>query len=339
MPRNKTQPTPTRREILRCVVTHCPVCGRLMYRAYNTYRILRTLDGVVGYTLHVRRCVNKECERFHRAYRPEREGSLALPEHEFGLDVVALVGALRHREHRTVVEIHRELLVRGIEISERSVLNQLERYEELLALSLEDTRRLGPVLEKQGRVILAIDGLAPQVGQEVLWLLRDCLSGEVLLARALLSAAEDDLAPLVREVAKKLSVPIVGVISDGQHSIRNAVASALPDVPHQLCHFHYLREAATPLYEADRHAKKELKKRVRGVRPIERKLEKRSDEQAAVIGQYCTAVRSALTDDGAPAPLDAAGLRLHERLSAISDSLERVEEKGGSLPSSGASGT
>jgi hypothetical protein len=25
-------------------------------------------------------------------------------------------------------------------------------------------------------------------------------------------------------------------------------------VPHQLCHFHYLREAAQPIYEADRHA-------------------------------------------------------------------------------------
>ena len=35
-------------------------------------------------------------------------------------------------------------------------------------------------------------------------------------------------------------------------------------------HFHYLREATKPISEADRHAKKELKKRVRGIRPIER---------------------------------------------------------------------
>src|SRR5258708_36714701 len=41
-----------------------------------------------------------------------------------------------------------------------------------------------------------------------------------------------------------LEIPIVGVITDGQHSIRKAVARALPGVPHQLCHFHYLREAA-----------------------------------------------------------------------------------------------
>jgi MULE transposase domain len=70
--------------------------------------------------------------------------------------------------------------------------------------------------------------------------------------------------------------PVHGIISDGQHSIRNAVATAFPGVPHQLCHFHYLREAAKPVYEADRHAKKELKKQVRGIRPIEREAERLS---------------------------------------------------------------
>lgn len=50
--------------------------------------------------------------------------------------------------------------------------------------------------------------------------------------------------PLLQEVADALPVPIAGVISDGQHAIRKAVGSALPGVPHQLCQFHYLREAA-----------------------------------------------------------------------------------------------
>lgn len=63
------------------------------------------------------------------------------------------------------------------------------------------------------------------------------------------------------------------MITDGQRSIRNAVASVLPGIPHQLCYFHYLREAVKPIADADRHAKKELKKQVRGVRPIERSLE------------------------------------------------------------------
>lgn len=117
------------------------------------------------------------------------------------------------------------------------------------------------------------------------------------------------------------------MISDGQHSIRKAVATALPGVPHQLCHFHFLRGAALPIFEADRHAKKELKKRVRGVRPIERAVEGRDDPEAELVRGYA-AVRSAITDDGR-APLDAAGLRLEERLEKVAGSLERVGVKGG----------
>jgi hypothetical protein len=149
-----------------------------------------------------------------------------------------------------------------------------------------------------------------------------------LLARSLLSGTAGDLVPLLREVAEAVGVPVAGVVSDGQSSIRRAVAQALPGVPHQLCQFHFLREAARPIFEADRHAKKALKKHVRGVRPIERSVEGASDPQAAVVQGYCAAVRSAITDDGQP-PLAAAGLKLKERLEKVADSLERVAQKGG----------
>ena len=99
-----------------------------------------------------------------------------------------------------------------------------------------------------------------------------------------------------------------------------------PKAPHQLCQFHYLKDAVDPLYEADRHAKTQLKKHVRGVRPLERALEERSEPEAEAIRGYCLAVRSSLTDDGR-APLDAAGLTLQDRLTQISDSIARVEEK------------
>jgi hypothetical protein len=178
-------------------------------------------------------------------------------------------------------------------------------------------------------VILAIDGLQPDVGHEVLWVFRDVLSGEVLLARSLLSSTRDDLAKLIGEVKGALPVPVAGVVSDGQDSIRKAVKQALDGVPHQLCHFHYLREAAKPVYEADRHAKVQLKKKVRGIRPIERRVEGRDDAEARDIRGYCAAVRSALTDDGRP-PLQASGLKLADRLTKVAESLDRVGAKRGS---------
>ncbi len=326
MARRECRPEPTKSRVLEPCQTRCWVCDRPLWIAYHNYRTVMTLDGGLKLTLKIRRCVNPSCARYHKPYRPEEEGRLALPQVEFGLDVIAHIGTLRYHEHRTVPEIHQTLHQRSLAIAERTVTNLVQRYEELVALRLADQTRLRDRLREQGRVILAIDGLQPDVGHEVLWVLRDCLSGEVLLARSLLSATEDDLVPLLREVAQAVAVPIAGVISDGQKSIRNAVATALPEVPHQLCQFHYLREAAKPIYEADRHAKKELKKHVRGIRPIERQLETRDDPEAEATRGYCLAVRSALTDDGR-APLDAAGLRLKERLEAIHASIERVGEK------------
>ncbi|MEH1825233.1 MAG: hypothetical protein V7L22_07660 [Nostoc sp.] len=39
-----------------------------------------------------------------------------------------------------------------------------------------------------------------------------------------------------------------------------AVGVALPKTAHGLCRYHYLKEAIKPIYEAERDAKKELKK-------------------------------------------------------------------------------
>ncbi len=318
-------------QTLTPILTNCPVCQRRLCADYANFRTVSTLDAVTRLTVQVRRCHNPACSRYRRPYRPEAEPHFALPHHEFGLDVLALVGRLRHAEHRSVPEIHRELTRRGVAVAERSVLNLLDRYDELRALAAADPQRLRRLLQGQQRVVLAIDGLQPDVGHEVLWVLRDCLSGEILLAKSLLSATAKDLAALLTEVREASPVPVTGVISDGQESIRKAVAQALPEAPHPLCQFHYLREAARPIHEADRHAKKELKKRVRGVRPIERAAEGEDDEEAEIVRGYCAAVRSALTDDGLP-PLSASGLKLHERLTHIAESLEWLSDRLGALP-------
>jgi len=329
MARRTTRPDPVRQLALSTLATRCPHCGGPLWAAYTNYRTVVTLSGPLRLAVQVRRCRAPDCPGFGRSVRPEAEGRIALPECEFGLDIMAVVGALRYTQHRSIPEIYRELTGRGVAICQRSVTNLLDRYDELLTLSLADPQRLQHVTGAEGRVVLAIDGMQPDVGHEVLWILRDCLSGEILLARSLLSSCQEDLARLIREVRAALRVPILGVISDGQDSIRKAVAKALPGVPHQLCQFHYLREAAKPIFEADRHAKQELKKRVRGIRPIERKVEGRNDLEATVIRGYCAAVRSSLTDDGHP-PLAASGLVLKGRLMAVVESLDRVEEKRGS---------
>src|SRR5438876_8791377 len=215
----------------------CEECGQLLWVANHGHRTVTRLDGLWKLTLVVRQCVQPSCPRFHQPYRPEEEGRWALPHGEFGLEVIALIGKFRFREHRSVPEMHQALQARGISIAQRSVTYLMQRYEELVTLRITDQERIKARLQKQGRVILAIDGLQPDVGHEVLWVVRDCLSEEILLARPLLSSTQGDLTALLKEVKerlKELAVPVKGVISDGEETIGSAAAFVFPEVPHQL---------------------------------------------------------------------------------------------------------
>src|SRR5437867_1416979 len=232
MARKQARPEATLEVTLEPLQITCRACGSRMRMGHHSHRTVTTLQGVTRLTLKVYRCRNTACPRYHQPTRPEEEGGWALPHGEFGLDVIALVGVLRYQQQRSIPQIHEELVRRGLQVAQRTVTDQLYRYEELLALHLGNTQRLEERLKNQKQVMLALDGLQPDVGHEVLWVLRDCCSGEVLLARSLLSATHDDLAHLVQEVQQALPVPIVGAITDGQPSIRAAVAQSLPGVPY-----------------------------------------------------------------------------------------------------------
>lgn len=182
-----------------------------------------TVKRLIQLRLVVRRCQTRGCSAYKRAYRPEEEGRWALPHSECGLDLIALVGRLRYREHRSAPEIQQVLQQRGIAGCERTVDHLMHRYEGLVTLHVSETSRLRERLSAQGRVILAIDGLQPDVGHEAPWVIREALSGEILLARTLLSSSQQDLAVLLTEVKESLPVAVSGVVSDGQLSIRCAV--------------------------------------------------------------------------------------------------------------------
>ena len=104
--------------------------------------------------------------------------------HEFGLDVIALVGSLRYPEHRSVPQIHQVLQSKGVSVSERTVSHLLDRYDELVSLQVLDVERIAKIVGQQSQVILAIDGLQPDVGHEVLWVIREVLSGERMQAQS-----------------------------------------------------------------------------------------------------------------------------------------------------------
>jgi hypothetical protein len=85
------------------------------------------------------------------------------------------------------------------------VSNVLDRYDEVVSISLTDPNRIETLLGTQTQVILAIDGLQPQVGHEVLWVIRDCISESILLARSL-SDHKEQLGSLVDSIPYLLKI-------------------------------------------------------------------------------------------------------------------------------------
>jgi len=107
-------------------------------------------------------------------------------------------------------------------------------------------------------------------GHEVLWVIRECISGDST-GKTSLSATQEDLAVLLKVVKGALDVPIVGESWRWTTSIRNAVETALPGAAHGL----YISTILKPRnrFAIDRHAKKRTQKAGAGVRAIERSYE------------------------------------------------------------------
>ena len=300
----------------------CPACQEPLEERYHKERWIVQLGQKLHVISHFLECHTRGCRLREAVYRPEGEDILALRGYTFGIDVIALIGELRYSRNLSIPEIHHQLHQEELSISVKEVALLCEVYLALVTTVAREDKSLIKELRDLGGIVLAIDGVQPEKGNETLYILRDVRLGRVLVARNLLSSATPEIEKLLDEVIC-LGVPILGVISDKQESIRLAVSRRLEGVPHQLCHYHYLRDLAQPVCEADRHVKKEIKKGVRSIRQIELEVKDVKGLEAEVVRDYCLAIRTVLQKEG-HYPLEPAGVRLYKDLKAISDSLERA---------------
>ncbi len=102
MARRTPRPIATQEMTLTPLKEQCEQCGQPLWVAYHGHRDVITLSGQWHLTLVIHQCVQSDCPNYHRRQRPEEEGGWALPHGEFGLDVIALIGQWRFREHRSV---------------------------------------------------------------------------------------------------------------------------------------------------------------------------------------------------------------------------------------------
>jgi hypothetical protein len=298
---------------------NCPGCGNGLRRSHRVWsKYIIQLVGTIYAVSMGYRCSSDSCS-LDVVYRSAEAESLSLKYYSFGMDVIARIGEMRFSRNQTLGEIHSDLL-ESISISEeREVQYLIETYMLLMAGVKQERSYLDDVIFPEG-IILSIDGIQPEKGNEVLYILRDVLSGEVLHAENLLSSDNGSIKGIIQPVID-LGYPILGVVSDGQRSIRVAVMDLLPDVPYQLCHYHYLDDISVGLEDKDRKLKTKLKKGIRDIRTVERRIGRMEDSaEKDVLNDFTIAIRTTALQRSVY-PFNCGGIRIYDQLMDIEATL------------------
>lgn len=324
-----------RPEIRKCLECQKPI-KRVVTLSQRTvvtlHEVIKVIHG--GY-----RCRNPKCSAQGRTYRSAEADALALPGFTFGLDIVLLVGKLHLGKHQTLDEVHETISERlaplGVSISRREVLYLFDAFSAILRATsdLKEDKEWLSLVDKNGGIIVSIDGIQPDQGNETIYIVRDALTGRLLTADNATESSTERIKQILAPIGE-LSVSVLGTISDAQKAEIKALSQLWPTVPHQTCHFHALRDAGELALAEDRKVKKEIRKQLqpkaRSVRKqIKGQMELASEAEAgqlAILDTYALGIQAVLNQDGV-APFEYAGIDAYNALDDITSSLERIKKK------------
>lgn len=207
-----------------------------MWAIASCLRTVVRMDAVTRLRLQIKSCHNPGCDRYKIRVRPEQEGRIAITRNEFGMEVLALIGELRHLEGLSGPKIHMEMIRRDVPVCLCSASNLIRRHDEMIGLVFREeiqTRKIRRITQQCGMAFLAIDWFPPVIGTQHLWIIRDTMSGEVLAAKRIEQATVGDVYQIMSNAKRVLPVPVVGIIYDG----------------YQETHAKLCREVAKELYD------------------------------------------------------------------------------------------
>lgn len=311
----------------------CPACQRKLKRdhiVWRKYMIFST--GAQFVTSWAYRCSGADCPEAKQIYRSAQAEKLHLRQRRFSRELIVRIGYQRFWHHQTMYEIH-DWLTQDLDLTicEREVGNLIIDF--LALLKAAQAAKIEQKLSSMKRLIVGIDGMQPEKGNDCLYIVRELQCGVTLLAENLEESSQAALCQFIfeplKELAKEFRLTWGGVVSDAQETLRLATAQSLKSVPHQACQSHCLRDAGKLTFEADRTMKKEIKA---SVRQALLRLRKRiqglptGDPFRPVLLDYVAAFRSILLEGGI-APFELGGLRVFDALEDLASSVSRCQKK------------
>jgi MULE transposase domain len=292
----------------------CSLCQRHLHVCDHRFHPILSLQGPLRLVCKLAHCPDPGCPAHGHTLSPLAEAQLTLPYWLIGWDVFCWLGFRRFTRHWSIPQLQAEL---GdsyrIRLSDDAIAGYLKRYRCMVAARHQDQTLLVEHYQGIASLVLTIDGLQPEKGHETLYVVRELRGKRVWFAEALLSSSAEEVQRLVakaKDWAEQIGKPVELWMSDKQDAFVKGIKAEFPDTPHRYCQNHFLRDLAKPLLEQDSHAKVQMRKKVRGLRAIEKQvLEDRRKAQAepeaagaAAAGEPCEVVSRTISTASASEP-------------------------------------
>jgi len=265
-----------RQEILTVEQEACTLCQSPLSICDHRFHRIFTLNGPVEIVCKLAHCPDPNCPDHCHTKSPLAEAQITLPWWLIGWDVFCWLGFRRFTRHWSIPQLQAELLdTYQIRLSDDAIGGYLKRYRCMVAARHQDAEQLKEVYKDIDSLVLTIDGLQPEKGHETLYVVRELRGKRVWFAEALLSRSTEEVQRLLQKAkdwAKQLGKPVEVWMSDKQEAFVKGIPLVFPGTPHRFCDNHFLRDVAKPVLEKDSHAKVKMRKKVRGLRAIEKQV-------------------------------------------------------------------
>jgi hypothetical protein len=263
----------------------CSVCQRRLHVCDHRFHPILSLQGPLRLVCKLAHCPDPACPAHRHTQSPLAEAQITLPYWLIGWDVFCWLGFRRFARHWSVPQLQAELRdSHRIRLSDDAIAGYLKRYRCMVAARQQDAGVLACAYQGIDKLVLSIDGLQPEKGHETLYVVRELRGKRVWFAEALLSSSAGEVRRLItkaKDWAEQVGKPVELWMSDKQDAFVSGIKAEFPKVPHRYCQNHFLRDLAKPVLEQDSQAKVQMRKKVRGLRDIERQvLEDRQQAQA-----------------------------------------------------------
>jgi len=258
---------------------------------------------------------------------------IVAPGMTFAYDTIVFVTFLRYVHLMQREEIQAEILrnhyfkISTGSISELSLMGlaYLERCHFANSAKLSE-------LYGDNCFILHLDG-TNEGGMYNHFVVRDGIRGNTLCAEKIVSESEESIKPILKKVKKYFGVPDA-VVSDMSPAIGKAVGEVFENVPHKLCHFHFLKAVGKSLLEEKNRPQMISLKRMKEMLTDNRKkllgeLEKRRNAGHREDGMLFISLIDYVNDyqkdlSGEGFPFDLPVLAFHDRCEKAFNMIENI---------------